>query len=197
MPDINTAQFNAPIPGQSLTTELGNRPWEKPAKFTNPNDALNFYMEQLAIPDTTASMLEVLEQGFPATDLVDAITLGGVLQGLHSIDVAVLVSPAIYEVITSVADEAEIEYKSGLNTSEEENSNDASLVSRAIKMATEKGRNKEEDDIKDTEIVEDAENTSTGLMSRPAKDYLVADTDEDEIANDALEEDKDIVEEIE
>ena len=69
--------------------------------------------------------------------------------------------------------------------------------SRAIKMATEKGRNKEEDDIKDTEIVEDAENTSTGLMSRPAKDYLVADTDEDEIANDALEEDKDIVEEIE
>ena len=95
MPDINTAQFNAPIPGQSLTTELGNRPWEKPAKFTNPNDALNFYMEQLAIPDTTASMLEVLEQGFPATDLVDAITLGGVLQGLHTIDVAVLLNPII------------------------------------------------------------------------------------------------------
>ena len=190
MPDINTAQFNAPIPGQSLTTELGNRPWEKPAKFTNPNDALNFYMEQLAIPDTTASMLEVLEQGFPATDLVDAITLGGVLQGLHSIDVAVLVSPAIYEVITSVADEAEIEYKSGLNTSEEENSNDASLVSRAIKMATDTEDDSEEIIKKDKQDIDNAEKISTGLMARP-------ESINEDLVVDELEEDKDIVEEIE
>ena len=99
---MDVAQFNNPIPGQSLTTEPGARPWERPAKYSSPEEALDYYLEQLALPEKTAQMLEILESGFPATDLVDAITLGGVMQGLHTIDVAVIIAPVIFELITSV-----------------------------------------------------------------------------------------------
>ena len=132
MPDIDISQFNSPIPGQSLTTEPGSRPWERPAKYSTPEEALDYYLEQLALPEKTAQMLEILESGFPATDLVDAITLGGVMQGLHSIDVAIIISPVIFELITSVADTAEIEYKEGLQPSSEDTMNDDSLIARAM-----------------------------------------------------------------
>ena len=34
--DHDAAQFTAPIPGQSLTTEPQGRPWETPAKYSDP-----------------------------------------------------------------------------------------------------------------------------------------------------------------
>ena len=132
MPDIDISQFNSPIPGQSLTTEPGSRPWERPSQYSTPEEALDYYVEQLALPEKTAQMLEILESGFPATDLVDAITLGGVMQGLHTIDIAVLISPVLFELITSVADTAEIEYKEGLQPSPENTMNDDSLIARAM-----------------------------------------------------------------
>ena len=36
--------LNGPVPGQSLTAELGARPWQQPAKYTNVEDALEFYV---------------------------------------------------------------------------------------------------------------------------------------------------------
>ena len=40
-----TAQhkFNAPIPGESLTHELGARPWQKPAQYSDINEVINYY----------------------------------------------------------------------------------------------------------------------------------------------------------
>ena len=40
--DSPEAPLNAPIPGQSLTAPLGDRPWQKPARFSQPDVALAF-----------------------------------------------------------------------------------------------------------------------------------------------------------
>ena len=61
-------------------------------------------------------MLQILESGFPVTDLVDALTIGAVMQGLVSIDTAIIISPAIFELISSVAKNTEIEFSTGLNS---------------------------------------------------------------------------------
>ena len=53
MPDFETFQFSAPIPGQSLTTEPKGRPWETPAKYSDPEDALEYYVSQISIPERT------------------------------------------------------------------------------------------------------------------------------------------------
>ena len=38
--------FKAPIPGESLTKELGNYPWEQPAEFDTVEDALDDYLKE-------------------------------------------------------------------------------------------------------------------------------------------------------
>ena len=41
------AQFNGPIPGASLTTEVGNRPWENPPKESDLDTVINNYLRRL------------------------------------------------------------------------------------------------------------------------------------------------------
>ena len=41
------AEFDAPIAGMSLTSELGGRPWQKPAKNIEVEDAINEFIPQI------------------------------------------------------------------------------------------------------------------------------------------------------
>ena len=103
--------LDGPIPGQSLTTEPGNRPWENPPKLNTVEEAIDFYMKRLSDPEMMNRMLDILEETeLPITVLVEVMTMGGVMQGLHSVDISVLVSPVLVEFIKGAADKAEIEY---------------------------------------------------------------------------------------
>ena len=164
----NAARFQAPIPGQSLTTELGARPWERPAKYSDPEEALSHYTSTLSGPTMAGRLFDILESGFPATHIVDGLTLGGVMQGLHTIDVAVVISPAIYEFITGIADLAEIDYETGLERSEENEMMDHTIIDRAqgkpeAERLTEKVMEEEQQSIKAA---------ASSLMSRPQQDEL-------------------------
>ena len=108
-------QLDGPIPGQSLTTEPGNRPWENPPKLNTVEEAIDFYMKRLSDPEMMNRMLDILEEtDLPVTVLVEVMTMGGVMQGLHSVDISVLVSPVLVEFIKGAADKAEIEYTLGV-----------------------------------------------------------------------------------
>ena len=41
------ANFAGPIPGASLTTEVGNRPWENPPKESSLDVVINNYLRRL------------------------------------------------------------------------------------------------------------------------------------------------------
>ena len=167
MPNIEITEMTAPIPGQSLTAELGSRPWERPAKYSDPEDALEYYVKQISLPDRTAHMLEILELGYPVAPLVDSMLIAGVMQGLHTLDVAVLISPAMFKLITAVADEVGVEYKTGL-TKTEDGSVDQLLVERA---AAEPEAEEIEERFEETEledVISAAKKTNTGIMSQTA-----------------------------
>lgn len=157
-----SAQIQAPIPGQSLTTELGARPWEKPARFTIPEEAMNYYLERFSDPDRAAEMLDILESGFPVTNLIDGITMGGVMEGLHSIDLAVTLAPALYEFITTIADSADIEYKTGLTVDEEDQVTDDTIIANA------RNTSKTDNLVKKVQTEENdrVEQSLSGLMAR-------------------------------
>ena len=172
MPDFETAQFSAPIPGQSLTTEPRGRPWETPAKYSDPEDALEYYVAKLGNADTTAHMLEILESGLPVANLVDSITLTGVMQGLHSIDTAIIISTSLYDLIDAVADSAGIEYKNGL-TSDDKGSPDSFLIERAFKEP-------EAEEIRETfneeeldQLTKSINRAPNGLMSKEIEEEEV------------------------
>lgn len=111
--------FNAPIPGQSLTTEPKNYPWENPPQFTDPVDALTFHMDKLRKPKNIKAALGLLELGLDVVTMVQGILRSAVMEGRHTVDTSLLIAPVIHEHIVGIADASKITYKEGLEESEE------------------------------------------------------------------------------
>ena len=169
--DINNEpMLDAPIPGQSLTHELGARPWQTPAQYTTVEEALDYYIPRFANDDVTEQLLDVLEMGVPVSTLANTIQLAGVMEGKHSIDVGMLVIPVLMELIMYMADEEGIEYNTGL---EKDTQVRSSFIDAAIdRLNTEKET--DEDEFKATKGDPEAQQVltelsigkETGLMGR-------------------------------
>lgn len=110
----------APIPGMSLTREPGNAPWEQPPLHDTPEKSLAFYLEKFDDEDTLDDLIFALEAGYPVDAMVDFLTSYGVMEGYHSFDVKVLISPILHEYIVSLAEASGIEYTEFLGPSKEE-----------------------------------------------------------------------------
>ena len=52
--------FDAPIPGQSLTHELGARPWQNPPQYSTIEEALEFYVPRLSNKNFVGRMIDIL-----------------------------------------------------------------------------------------------------------------------------------------
>ena len=106
--------FNAPIPGQSLTPEPRNYPWENPPEFANPEEALLFHMDRLKDPSKVKAVAGLLTLGLDVVTLTEGILRGAVAEGRHSVDVSMLIGPIVHEYIVGVADAAGLDYDEGL-----------------------------------------------------------------------------------
>tara|TARA_R110000782_G_scaffold63477_5_gene130099 strand:- start:6017 stop:6601 length:585 start_codon:yes stop_codon:yes gene_type:complete len=102
--------FKSPIPGESLTKELGNYPWEQPAQFDTVEDALDDYLELLQDEDTKDNLFNMMEMGVPLDILVEATTMQGTMRGKHTLDVSYLLNPMLHEYLKAMADIMKIDY---------------------------------------------------------------------------------------
>ena len=117
MPLKNTA----PIPGQSLTKEPGNAPYERPPEISDPEQALMGYISYLNDPKVLEGMVGLLDtEGYDVTTLVEGLLRGGVAEGYHSIDVSLSIKKPIVNFVTKIMDATGIDYKVG----DEEKDND-------------------------------------------------------------------------
>ena len=116
-PTINP--FNAPIPGQGLTDEPGNYPWEHPPQFPEIEDAADFIYERLSDPKQLKRLLTMMRIGVPIEALVKVITFSGFLEGKFTVDVARLLEPIVAMQIMSKAQVAEIPAKINLEDTED------------------------------------------------------------------------------
>ena len=157
--------FDAPIAGMSLTHELGARPWQSPPQYPTVEEALDFYIPRLSSQQFAGRLLDIIEQGIPLTALAETITLGGVMQGLHSIDVAVLINPVLVELMAGIADNADVKYK--LGDTDGEGIPDKGIVAKAMKEV--RGKFTFDEDRKEEPQPEPEPETETparGLMAR-------------------------------
>lgn len=115
MAKIPELPLDAPVAGQSLTTELGSKVWQQPPKYSTVDETLEYYMSKLNNPKIRVKMLNVLETGIPVTTVVDGLQMSGVMTGLHTIDVGILAAPVLMETIAYIAEDADIEYDMGLD----------------------------------------------------------------------------------
>ena len=125
--------FDAPIPGQSLTNEPKNYPWENPTRLNSPEDALVFHMERLEEPRRIKAALDFLQMDMTVVTLVEGILRSGVANGEHSIDVSMLIAPVIHEHIVSLAKVARIDFDEGLEDEDEMSDEDSKYATRTMK----------------------------------------------------------------
>ena len=52
--------FDAPIPGMSLTHELGDRPWQSPAQYPTVDEAIQYYMDRMTSDAFMDQLIDVL-----------------------------------------------------------------------------------------------------------------------------------------
>jgi hypothetical protein len=102
--------FEAPIPGQSLTGELGSKPWEQPAKYDTVEDTLDFYLERLSNMDLSMGLFEAIDDGLPVTTAVDLLLASGNMDGLHTMDVATLAAPVLAEFVVAVCEKLDLNF---------------------------------------------------------------------------------------
>lgn len=157
--------IDAPIAGQSLTAELGNRPWQQPPQYTTVEEALQYYIPRLTNPEMLDDLFNVMETGIPLTTLANAIQSSGVMEGKHSLDVGILILPVLMETMAYLAEESGIEYVAGTNKKIGSDKPSNAAVARALAMVKKKqGEVSEEPEKEQVEM--ELEEPSGGLMSR-------------------------------
>lgn len=161
MADMDAVPFDAPIPGQSLTAELGSRPWQQPAQYTTVEEALDYYLPRLQSEEVSSQLLDVLEMGIPVTTVANTMQLGSVMEGKHSVDVGMLILPVLVELIMLIGDTAGVKYTSGLEK-------DADIRGSLVDLAVSRFKAGEDAPEEKEEPVEEDTNTG-GLMSRRVK----------------------------
>jgi|TARA_R110000824_G_scaffold153047_2_gene324551 hypothetical protein len=177
--------LNGPVPGQSLTAELGARPWQQPAKYIDVEDALEFYANKITDPKINDSLLDSLEMGAPVTTLAEVLVQSGAMEGLHTIDMSIMLLPVIMELIAYTADEAGVKYEMGI-----EGKIDQDIIPEGkIALAMKKIEDKMSEDSDEEELVEpvdlreeEDEPQSNGLMARgePETDQEPMETTEEQ-----------------
>jgi len=133
-------EFAAPIAGQSLTDEPKGFAWERPPAKDTVAEALEYYLPKLAEDETLDDIHVALDSNFPLDVLVESIYVSGVMEGIHTLDVGLLVAPVIHEFILASAK------SNGISVREEAVSNkqrkalkDNERMVNAIQLSLERG----------------------------------------------------------
>ena len=111
--------FNAPIPGESLTRPPKQYPWERPPEMSDPEDVIQYYITRLNKAETMEGVIDALEMDITVKDLTEGMLRMGVADGLHSIDVSLIVAPVIHDFIVGFARDLGIEYDEGWEDKEQ------------------------------------------------------------------------------
>jgi len=120
MNQLDDTTFDRPIPGMGMTAELGGRPWQTPPTYTTVEEASDYYIERMSNPAFREQLIDVMEMKVPLTTLANTIQLASVMEGLHSVDVGMLMIPILVETMMLIGDSAEVKYVTGMEESKGE-----------------------------------------------------------------------------
>ena len=106
----NIDQFAAAPPGIGMMNEPGGRPWERPSRVSNPEDAANTTIQKIdGNPQVKEEMLNLMSVGSPIETIVNTVTFMGFVNGEWTPDTAELIKPALMIYFIGAALENNIE----------------------------------------------------------------------------------------
>ena len=157
--------FDAPIAGQSLTAEVGARPWQQEPMYNTVEEAFEFYATRITDPSINESLLDAVQMGTPITSIAEILVQNSAMEGKHNIDVSILVLPVVMELIAYVAEESGVDYNMGTDKPIDQDIIPESKMSLAISKLKNKEPKEKMPTVKPEAVQEDGPQAS-GLMSR-------------------------------
>lgn len=127
--------MSGPIPGMSLTGTPRNVPWENPPMLATVEDAINYYSEKLLDPETEDSIIDVLDNKLDIETIADHLITSSVMNGIHSLDVGVLINPVVRELVMLVADSTDTPYVESYKQQEKGNRVPRSMARQIVRQA--------------------------------------------------------------
>ena len=94
--------FDTPVPGQSLTDEPGNYPWEHPPQFTDPEEATEFIWQTLHTEEFMEQVIGMLDAGVPIEAIARVIVFGGFVEGKFTPDVGFLITEPVMKMLMAI-----------------------------------------------------------------------------------------------
>ena len=161
-----------PIPGQSLTAEPRGQAYERPPEVVDPIEALDLHLDNLSREGAMEDVLYFLEFGVDLVTLVQGILRSAVMEGLHSIDVSLIIAPVLHEHIKGYAEVAKLDYDEGFENKEGKKAlaykrNVARSKEMMKKLKEEEGEAPVPKPMEEPEPkVQEQEPVKTGLMAR-------------------------------
>ena len=148
------------IPGNSLTKEPGNNPWEQPPMYVELPDVVDYYTEKLTTNESVDTIAKSLEANISVVELTNVMIKAGVMKGIHSIDAGMLAFPVIAETIKTIADISDVGYVESDEDFKKATQLDEATYLELIKEST----------AKVEEAIDAAVTPRKGLMAKGAKE---------------------------
>ena len=108
--EVGVNPFNAPIPGESLTSPSDMpKAWERPPEYTEQDEAMEQVYMEITNEDNLMPLINMIDEGIPLDQIAQVILYKGYTQGLYNPDLMTLLAePTIYLLI-AIADYADID----------------------------------------------------------------------------------------
>lgn len=94
--------FDTPIPGQSLTDEPSNYPWEHPPQYVTTDGAADHLWNRMSEPEFAEQIIAMLDAGVPVEAIGRTVLFGGFLKGKFSPDVAFIIAEPVMKMIATI-----------------------------------------------------------------------------------------------
>ena len=159
MADLSPVDVIKPVPpGISWTDEPRSQPWTTPPKLVSVKDVAQGYITNMSSSSMINSTLDAIETGTPLAALANAMMLGGVASGIHTVDAGILVIPVIVEMLKTIAELHNVKYQ----VFEDDGGSDI-IPDRVVREAIKKSSSEIVEEVVEPEV------ELTGLMARKPK----------------------------
>lgn len=108
---VNLSNTGSSLPGQSLINDPEQPyPWEKPATFSNPREALDSIVEELLQPEAMKNIVGALAKGAAVADLSLVVLYTKFTEGEINPDTLLLLAEPVMYIMMAIGEEANIKY---------------------------------------------------------------------------------------
>ena len=94
--------FDTPIPGQSLTDEPGNYPWEHPPQYVTTDGAADHLWNRMSEPEFAEQIIAMLDAGVPVEAIARVVVFAGFTEGKFTPDVGFMLAETVMKMIATI-----------------------------------------------------------------------------------------------